>query len=133
MCNELPFLKQKLNFLYNNFSQIIFIDYDILNNCNSKDGSIEYIESFDDIENKLILIKDFNPNKIISFNGVSVIEKQKMFAEASKHIINDIDIIWATDLDEFFNKELIGSVENLYKNDSKLVSIDIPHLIFVLF
>ena len=53
MCNELIFLKQKLNFLYENFDQIIFVDYDILNKQNSTDGSIEYLENFDDPENKL--------------------------------------------------------------------------------
>ena len=28
-CNELPFLKEKIPFLYNHFQQIIIIDYDI--------------------------------------------------------------------------------------------------------
>jgi len=131
MANELPFLKQKLKFLYDNFEQVIFVDYDIAHKSNSKDGSIEYIENFNDPEKKIILIKDFNPNEIHNYNGVSFIDKQKMFAGASKYIKDDIDIVWATDLDEFFDKNLIIRVENSYKNDDKLISINIPHLIFV--
>lgn len=130
-CNELPFIKQKLPFLYKYFSQIIFIDYDILNKCNSTDGTIEYIESLNDPDNKIILLTDFDPDKIKEYNGVSIIEKQKMFAYGSKYIKDDIDIIWATDLDEFFKKELINKIENMYLADDLIVSIDIPHINFV--
>ena len=51
-CNELPLLRHKLPFLYKYFHQIIIVDYDILNDCNSKDGSIEYIEKFPDEKKK---------------------------------------------------------------------------------
>lgn len=129
-CNDLPFLKQKLHFLYNNFDQIIFIDYNILKKTNSDDGSIEYIESFNDHEKKIILLKNFNPDEIIEYNGVHIIELQKMFAYGSSFINDDIDIVWATDLDEFFTNDLIKNVENLYLNDNELISIDIPHIIF---
>lgn len=131
MCNELPFLKQKLQFLYDNFHQLIFVDYNLYSKSNSIDGSIEYIESFKDPENKITLIKDFNPNDIKQYRGVSFVEKQKMFACASKYIKDDTDIVWATDLDEFFHKDLINKVEELYNNDPKLQSIDLPHKIFV--
>lgn len=131
MCNELPFLKQKLKFLYDNFHQIIFVDYNIYTGINSTDGSIEYIEGFDDPEQKIILIKDFNPVHVKVYRGVSFVEKQKMFACASKYIKDDTDIVWATDLDEFFHKSLINKVEMLYDNDLTLQSIDIPHKIFV--
>jgi len=129
-CNDLPFLKQKLHFLYNNFDQIIFIDYNILKKTNSDDGSIEYIESFNDYEKKIILLKNFNPDEIIEYNGVHIIELQKMFSYGSSFINDDIDIVWATDLDEFFTYDLIQNVENLYLNDNELISIDIPHIIF---
>lgn len=129
-CNELPFLKQKLPFLYKFFDQIIIIDYDILNNCNSKDGSIEYINNFNDYENKITLLTKFDFNNITNYNGVSMIEKQKMFAYCSKFINDTIDIIWATDLDEFFNSNLINIIENKYHKDPNLISIDVPHKIF---
>ena len=53
-----------------------------------------------------------------------------MFAAASKYVYDNIDIVWATDLDEFFEKDLINEVENIYLNDTQLVSIDLPHKIF---
>lgn len=134
LCNELPFLKQKLPFLFNNFEQVIIIDYDILGKCNSNDGSLEFIDEFkknNDPDNKIIIIKDFDPNKITEFKGVSVIEKRKMFAVLSKHIRDDIDLVWATDLDEFFNKELIVKAEQEFEKDKSLISVTNYHLVFV--
>jgi len=130
MCNELSFIKNKLPFLYKHFSQLIFVDYNIVDKCNSIDGTIDYIENFNDIDNKITLIKDFDPSKVIEYYGMSIIEKRKMFAEGSKYIYDDIDIVWATDLDEFFEKDLISDVEDIYINDTQLVSIDLPHMIF---
>lgn len=131
MCNELPFLKQKLSFLYDNYEQIIFVDYNLHTKSNSTDGSIEFIEGFDDPFNKIILIKDFDPDEVTRYRGVSFIEKRKMFAVASQFVKDDIDIVWATDLDEFFYKDLIKRVEDDFSSDSELQSIDIPHKIFV--
>ena len=131
MCNELVFIEHKLPFLYNYFDQLIFVDYDITNKKNSSDGTIKYIENFDDKYNKIKLIKDFDPNRITNYHGYSSIVKQKMFALASKYVNDDINLIWATDLDEFFDVELIENVENLYNNDNELISVDIPHKIFV--
>ena len=130
MCNEFAFLKYKLPFLYIHFKQLIFVDYNISEKCNSNDGTIEYIENFNDIDNKITLIKNFNPSDVTKYNGVSVVEKQKMFAVASKYVYDNIDIVWATDLDEFFEKELINEVENIYINDEQIASINLPHRIF---
>ena len=133
LCNELPFLKQKLPFLYNFFSQIIFIDYNIYYNQNSTDGSIEFIENFNDPENKIILLKDYKliNNNIKNFHGAGNIHKQKMFSYGSQYINDNIDVIWATDLDEFFEYELIKDVEKLYDEDKTLISINLPHKVFV--
>jgi len=131
LCNELPFLKEKLPFLYKHFNQLIFVDYDIINKKNSSDGSTEFIETYPDSENKIILIKNFDPSKINYYHGESFIEKQKMFAAASKFVLDDIDVVWATDLDEFFKTKLIKEVEELFNKDPDLASIDLPHRIFV--
>ena len=131
MANELVFLKHKLPFLYKYFDQLIFVDYDIINKKNSCDGSIEFIENFKDPQNKITLVKNFNPDKIKNFNGVSMIEKRKMFAKASEYVKDDIDIIWATDLDEFFFSSLIKKVEGIYKKRPDVISIDMPHTGFV--
>lgn len=129
-CNELPFLKRKLPLMYLYFNQIIIVDYDILNRCNSRDGSIEFIENFHDPENKIKLVKDFDPTIITEYEGVSVVEKRKMFAHASAFIRDDNDVVWATDLDEFFDPALISEVEKAYQ-DHSVVSIDLPHKVFV--
>jgi len=131
LCNELPFLKEKVPFLYKHFKQLIFVDYDLVNKKNSVDGSIEFIETYPDPENKIILIKNFDPSKIKYYHGGSFVEKQKMFSAASKFVHDNIDVVWATDLDEFFETELIKEVEELYKKDPALTSIDLPHRIFV--
>lgn len=134
LCNELPFLKEKLPYLYEHFEQLIFVDYNIITKGNSTDGSIEFIENFKDENNKITLIKDLNEdklNKINYYHGDSFIEKRKMFAIASYFVKQDMDIVWATDLDEFFETELINDVENLFNNDKHLQSIDLPHKIFV--
>ena len=134
LCNELPFLKEKLPYLYKYFEQLIFIDYNIIDKGNSTDGSIEFIENFPDPDNKVKLIKDLNEeklNKIKHYHGDSFIEKRKMFAIASYFVKDDIDIVWATDLDEFFETELIYEVEELFNADKSLQSIDLPHRIFV--
>lgn len=130
MSNELPFLKRKLPFLYKNFAQIILVDYDMFNKSNSKDGTLEYIESYADVEKKITLIKDFNPNAVSEYRGVSYKDKQKMFAKASRYINHDVDVVWATDLDEFFEERIIRTIEEVYRADSTVVSIDIPHTIF---
>ena len=131
ICNELVFLKHKLPFLYMYFAQLIFVDYNMITKANSTDGSIEFIESFPDPEKKIILIKNFDPDKIYRYHGESFIEKQKMFAAASVYVKDNIDIVWATDADEFFKVALIKEVENLYNIDPMLISIDLPHRIFV--
>ena len=131
LCNELPFLKEKLPFLYQHFAQLIFVDYDIIKKTNSSDGSTEFIETYPDPDNKITLMKNFDPSKINYYHGESFIEKQKMFAAASKFVLDDIDVVWATDLDEFFKTELIKEVEELYNKYPDLTSIDLPHRIFV--
>lgn len=131
LCNELAFLKRKLPFLYKHFDQIIFVDYDIIEEKNSTDGSIEYIENFEDPENKITLLKFSKHTEIKTFRGVSYEEKRKMFAYASKFVKDDNNIVWATDMDEFFNETLISVVESLYNNDDKLQSIDLPHKVFI--
>lgn len=129
-CNELHFLKEKIPFLYKHFQQIIIIDYDILNKCNSTDGTIEFLENFPDPDKKITLLKNFNPDEITDYNGVSIIEKRKMFSYGSQFIKDDIDAVWATDLDEFFDEKLIKYVKKLYSEDHDLISIDIPHIVF---
>jgi hypothetical protein len=107
----------------------VFVDYNIKDGTNSNDGSIEYLESLN--SKKITLIKDFDPSTVTEYNGESFVEKRKMFAVASKYILDNIDVVWATDADEFFNEDLIDTVEKMYGSDSELVSVDVPHKVFV--
>lgn len=129
--NELPFLKQKIPFLYKHFDQIILIDNNINTNENSNDGSIEYIENFNDPEKKIYLIKDIDYDKIKKYRGYSYVKKRKMFGLGSQYIRDEIDVVWSSDLDEFFKEELISVVEKLLKKDKSIQTIKILHKMFV--
>ena len=68
----------QIEFLYKHFAQLIFVDYNMITKTNSTDGTIKFIESFPDPEEKITLIKDFDPSKIHIYRGYSFIEKRKM-------------------------------------------------------
>jgi len=130
--NELPFLKQKLPFLYENYQQLIFFDLGIFEEENlfSSDGSHEFIKNYPDPENKITLIEKTNLDDVFNFTGSVAIGKQKMFAVGSQYVRDDIDIFWCTDMDEFFNQSLIRKVENVFSNNREVRSIDLRHLCF---
>lgn len=130
--NELPFLKQKMDFLYRNFDQLIFFD---LNVCagephNSNDGSYEFLRDYDDIENKITLIDMTDLSSVTEYCGSGSVAKQKMFAVGSEYVWDDIDVFWCTDMDEFFNESLIRKVEDNFNSRPDVNSIDVEHYIF---
>lgn len=129
--NELPFLKQKLNFLYALFDQIIFYDLGIID-CpykNSNDGSIDYIKNFPDPEHKILLLAEKKIEKIRPKFGTSTLGKRQMFEYGSRFVNKNINVFWCTDMDEFFTKKTFLAVERIFKN-FKVNSISIPHYIF---
>ena len=127
--NELPFLKQKLPFLYKHFDQIIFFDLNIKTGSFSNDGSHEFIKNYPDPECKITLIEKADLSDVLNFKGVGFKVKHKMFAVGSSYVRDDIDVFWCTDMDEFFCRSLIPKVER--KITSGLASsILVPHLIF---
>ena len=130
--NELPFLKQKLPFLYKNFEQIIFYDLNvgITPHEYSTDGSHEYILNYPDPEKKIFLIEEKCLNKVKTFLGHGSLQKQKMFSLGSKYVKNDIDVFWCTDMDEFFNSTLIKKVEDIFIEKKEINSIDLEHYVF---
>ena len=129
--NELPFLKQKLPFLYENYDQLIFFDLHIFNLNFSKDGGHEFIKNFPDPDNKITLIEKTDLSNIKQYHGDGSVEKQQMFAEGSKYVRNDMDVFWCTDLDEFFDTDLIRKVEEVLEGDSTINTIDVAHRIFL--
>ena len=80
--NELPFLKQKLPFLYKHFGQLIFFDLNVgtENPHFSLDGSHEFIRDYPDPDKKITLInkKDIIKNLSNSWRkGLAAINNYK--------------------------------------------------------
>ena len=69
--NELPFLKQKMEFLYSNFDQLIFYDLNVAAKTPhfSTDGSHEYIKEYPDPENKITLIEKKDLSDVNNYQG----------------------------------------------------------------
>lgn len=129
--NELPFLKQKVPFLYENFDQLIFYDLNTFNDPYkfSNDGSHEFIKEYPDPENKITLIETKNLSKVNPL-GKSNIIKRKMFSLGSEYIDPNMNFYWCTDMDEFFNSNLIKEVEEIYNRNPDIQSIEVDHFIF---
>lgn len=127
--NELPFLKQKLPFLYEHFDQIIFYDLHVNRFTFSNDGSHEFIKAYPDPKRKIKLIEKKDLSDVHKFFGGSFVTKRKMFAVGSRHVRNNIDVFWCTDMDEFFTESLIGKVEDTIAGN-KYNTVLVPHLIF---
>ncbi len=130
--NELPFLKQKLPFLYERFEQLIFFDLNVgtYNPHFSTDGSHEFIQDYPDPANKITLINETDISGVQGYCGGGSIEKQKMFALGSRYVNDDIDVFWCTDLDEFFHEAFIDEVEECFRKFPEVNSIDLEHYIF---
>jgi hypothetical protein len=132
LCNELPFLKQKMEFLYKNFDQLIF--YDLCIACkpmkHSWDGTWEYLRRYPDPEEKITIIDKLDLRDVEGGNGASLVEKQKMFRYGSTLVNDDIDVFWCTDMDEFFNKSLINKVEEILLEDEEVSSIRVNWMNF---
>jgi len=132
LCNELPFLKQKMDFMYHNFSQLIFFDLCI--NCepmaHSTDGSWEYLNNYPDPENKIVIIDCTDLSGIEANNGKSLKAKQRMFRLGSSFVRDDIDVFWCQDLDEFYDAGFIRDVERILNYDPEIISIRMNWLTF---
>ena len=130
--NELPFLKQKLPFLYKHFEQLIFFDLNVgsYEPHFSTDGSHEFILNFPDSENKITLIDKQDLSDVTQYCGDGSIQKQQMFAVGSQYVHEDIDVFWCTDMDEFFNASLMPKVEEILEKSPDVNSIDLRHLYF---
>jgi len=130
--NELPFLKQKMAFLYENFDQLIFFDLNVGTPIPhySTDGSHEFISEYPDPENKITLIERDNLDDVLNYTGAGSVQKQKMFSVGSQYISDDMDVFWCTDMDEFFHRDLIKKVETIFDEKPDVNSIDMRHYMF---
>jgi len=130
--NELPFLKQKLPFLYEYFDQIIFYDLNVA--CDkphfSTDGSHEYILDYPDPQNKITIVEETDLSQVTKYYGGSGIAKRKMFTLASQYVRDDIDIFWCSDMDEFFCHPLIEEAELTLYRYPEVNSVSLDHYYF---
>jgi hypothetical protein len=127
ICNDLPFLKQKMDFLYKNFDQLIF--YDLCIYCvpmsHSTDGTYEYLQNYPDPENKITIIDKTDINDVEGNNGKGGIEKQRMYRVGSSYVKDDIDVFWCSDMDEFCDAGLIDEAERILENpDVSVIHMD---------
>lgn len=129
--NELPFLKAKLPFLYENFHQLIFFDLNIKTFKHSDDGSWEFLKCYPDPENKMVLIDKLDLSDVTEYRGHSFVEKQKMFAVGSQYVSDDMDVFWCDDMDEFFDEEWIRQVEEILTINPEVHTIVAPHHVFL--
>jgi len=123
--NELPFLIQKLPFLYENFQQLVFYDMNVMNPPHfsySTDGSHEYLKNYNDPDRKITLIEnlDFPESLVVPTSGNTAIWKQKMVARMSLAIRDDIDVVWLPDADEFFTIDTVKKVEEAINNTESI-------------
>lgn len=130
--NELPFLKQKMAFLYENFDQLIFYDMYAMRQPYhySTDGSHEYLKDYPDPDNKITLIESLKFPGLTNYPGLSVDGKKKMFVVGSEYVRDDIDVYWSIGVDEFFDTSLIHRVEQVYETKPEVKTINVPHIIF---
>lgn len=94
--NELPFLQQKMPFLYEHFDQLIFYDLHVVGNDvhYSTDGSHDFIAWYPDPERKITLIEKRDLSDVTEYKGHSYVGKQKMFAVGSQYVKSDMDVFW---------------------------------------
>lgn len=129
--NELQYLKWKVPFLYKNFDQLIFVDLNAQNYTYSTDGSHEFIKNYPDPENKIILVEDINLIKSMPTTpGMSMEIKRQMFIAGSKFIKDDMDLVFADDMDEFYDEQMIIDAENIFITKPECNSIINPHYLF---
>jgi hypothetical protein len=130
--NELPFLIEKVPFLYRHFDQLIF--YDLCVTCrpyrNSDDGSLEFLRNYPDPDGKILVLADPDIDGVRTDIGASVVGKRQMFVIGSRFVRDDIDVFWCSDADEFFTAEAFGEVNSYFSSNDSCMSFDFPHYVF---
>lgn len=115
--NGMPFIEFSLQAIYDFAYEVVIIE-GAVKTCmfaanpdgSSKDGTIEFIESFPDPENKIKIIRG------------TWSEKCEMQNEALKQISGDY--VWLVDSDEVYHKKDIQKVIRMLKEDSTITRVD---------
>jgi hypothetical protein len=130
--NELPYLTEKMEFLYRNFDQLIFYDLGVLTLPyeNSNDWSLETLQDYPDPGEKITVLSSPDLTHIPVIPGKELAAKRQMSVACSKLVRDDIDVVWTMDIDEFFDGPLMLEVENLLTENPDVQVVDIPQIIF---
>jgi len=115
--NGMPFIEYSLKCAYDFAHQITIVE-GAVENCmfaanpdgSSKDGTVEFIRSFPDPQNKITLIQGRWP------------EKCEMQNEALKHVTGDY--VWLIDSDEVYKRQDLERIRDVLKNDPSITQVN---------
>lgn len=115
--NGMPFIEYSLKSVYDFAHEIIIVE-GAVKDCmfaanpdgSSKDGTVEFIKSFPDPDNKIKLIQGRWP------------EKCEMQNEALKHVTGNY--VWLIDSDEVYKKEHLEKIKEILKNDPSITQVN---------
>ena len=121
--NGMPFIEFSLKAVYPYAHEVIIVE-GAVEQClfaanedgSSKDGTVEFIKSFPDPDNKIKLIQGIWP------------EKCEMQDEALKHTTGDW--IWLVDSDEVYCKSDFEKIINLVDNDDSIFQVNFFNFMF---
>ncbi len=115
--NGMPFIEYSLKSVYDFAHEIIIIE-GAVENCmfaanpdgSSTDGTVEFIQSFPDPQNKIRLIQGRWP------------EKCEMQNEALKYVTGDY--IWLIDSDEVYKREHLEKIKEIIKKEPSITQVN---------
>lgn len=115
--NGMPFIKSSLQSIYEFAHQIIVVE-GAVEQCrfaagpdgSSTDGTVEFLHSFPDPDNKMILIQG------------AWTEKCQMQNEALKYVTGDY--VWLIDSDEVYKQEDLESVRQILRQDPSITQVN---------
>ena len=115
--NGMPFIEYSLKSVYDFAHEIIIIE-GAVENCmfaanadgSSTDGTVEFIESFPDPQNKVKLVRGRWP------------EKCEMQNEALRYVTGDY--VWLIDSDEVYKREDLEKIKEILKGDPSITQVN---------
>jgi len=117
--NGMPFIEAALKSIYDKAHEIIIVEgavkkcmFAANSNGSSNDGTVEFIKSFPDPNNKIKLIQGIWPEKC---------EMQNKAVQIATG-----DYVWLVDSDEVYKKEDINAIIQMLDSDPSITQINFP-------
>jgi len=121
--NGMPFIKAALRGIYESAYEIIVVEgavekckFAANSDGSSKDGTVEFIKSFPDIQTKI---------KFVQGRWSEKCEMQNKALELCSG-----DYIWLVDSDEIYKEEDVGTIIKTLEKDSIIIQVNMPILHF---